>query len=242
MIELCNVTYSYDNLIPALKNINLTIKSGESAALIGPNGSGKSTLLKLLNGILVPDKGVYKYEGEDITAKKLKDNKFSKMFHQRIGFIFQNSDAQLFCSSVYDEIAFGPRQMGLDENVVVERVDDVLKLLEIENLKGRIPYHLSGGEKKKVSIASVLVLNPDVLVLDEPMNGLDPKTKRFLKNLMIDLNDAGKTIICSTHDFEYVEGIFKRAIVFSDGHKIVRDAGYKDVMDDKDFLYQYNII
>lgn len=242
MIELNNVCYSYDNDIAALKNVNLNIISGETVAFIGPNGSGKSTLMKLINGLVLPTSGSYYLDGTEIDYKKLQDNRFSKSFHKRIGFVFQNSEAQLFCSSVYDEIAFGPRQMGMSEEDVALRVNDMLKLLQIAELKNRLPYHLSGGEKKKVSIAAVLVLNPDVLVLDEPMNGLDPRTKRFLRELMITLKDAGKTILCSTHDFEYINNIFKRAVVFSSEHTIIRDGIYDDIITDKKFLYENNII
>jgi len=240
MIDITNVEYSYNNNI-ALRNINLHIDKGESIALLGPNGSGKSTLLKLINGILFPNKGEYKFEGTNITKKQLSNIKFSKLFHKKISFIFQNSETQLFCANVYDEIAFGPRQMGMNETQVEKRVNDCLNLLEINELKYRQPYNLSGGEKKKVAIACVLSLNPDVITLDEPMNSLDPKTKRFLKNLIIKLNESGKTIICSTHDFEYVDGIFKRAIVFSNEHTIVRDDVYENVLNDDNFLYEHNI-
>lgn len=241
MIDIKNVFYFY-NKIPALKDVNLKISKGESVALIGPNGSGKSTLLKVINGIVYPDKGTYFFDGEKINSKKLQNDVFSKYFHKRIGFVFQNSEVQLFCTNVYDEIAFGPRQMGLSEKDVDKRVEDMLNLLKINELKDRPPYHLSGGEKKKVAIASVLALNPDVLTFDEPMNGLDPKTKRFLRDLMIQLNIAGKTIICCTHDFEYVENVFKRAIVMSSNNTIIRDDDYNIVLNDKDFLYKNNII
>lgn len=241
VIEINNVCYSYNN-VRALENINMNVSSGEAIAFIGPNGSGKSTLIKLINGIISPDSGVYKFDGEEITEKKLQNGKFSKLFHKKIGFVFQNSEAQLFCSNVYDEIAFGPRQMEMDEKDVQQRVDDCMKLLHIEHLRERVPYHLSGGEKKKVCIAAVLVLNPEVIVFDEPMNDLDPKTKRFLKELIIALNKSGKTILCSTHDFEYVGGIFTRAVVLSNDHTIVRDDEYEKVLQDKNFLMENNII
>lgn len=240
MIELNNISFSYNDRF-ALKDIKIKIEKGEAVALIGPNGSGKSTLLKLINGIIFPQKGIYKFEGNEINERVMQDSKFSKKFHKKIGFVFQNSEAQLFCSTVYEEIAFGPRQMGLREEEIERRVNDCLKLLNIEELKDRTPYNLSGGEKKKVAIASVLSLNPEVLVLDEPMNGLDPKTKRFLRELMIKLNAAGKTIICSTHDFEYVEGVFRRAIVFSVDHSIIRDDNYETVINDDKFLIDNNI-
>lgn len=240
MINLSNVNFNYKE-IHALKDINLRIQKGETVALIGPNGSGKSTFLKLINGIVFPMQGVYSFEGKEINENTLQDSKFSKLFHKKIGFVFQNSETQLFCSTVYEEIAFGPRQMGLKEQEIDLRVNDCLKLLNIEELKDRTPYNLSGGEKKRVAIASVLSLNPEVLVLDEPMNGLDPKTKRFLRELLLKLNAAGKTLICSTHDFEYVQGVFKRAIVFSKEHSVIRDEDYKAVINDEEFLTANNI-
>lgn len=241
MIQIKDVTFNYKDCL-ALKNINLEINEGESVALIGPNGSGKSTLLKLINGILFSNKGEFLFQGQLIDEKYFTNSTNSKLFHKKIGFVFQNSDAQLFCSNVYEEIAFGPRQMGMNENEVNERVEDCLNLLNIENIKHREPYHLSGGEKRKVAIASVLALNPEVLVLDEPMNGIDPKGKKFLRELVIQLNLSGKTILCSTHDFQYVEGMFKRAIVFSENHTIIRDDMYSNVLSDEDFLKENNII
>lgn len=241
MIDLRNVTFKYSDNTLALKDINTEIISGEAVALIGPNGSGKSTFLKLINGIVFPTAGKYIFNGIEIKEKLMEQSNFSKLFHKRLGYVFQNSDTQLFCTSVYDEIAFGARQMGMEEEQVEARVKDCLKLLNIEELKDRPPYHLSGGEKKKVAIAAVLALNPEILALDEPMNGLDPKTKRFLREFLINLNKAGKTIICSTHDFEYVEGVFNRAIVFCEEHKIIRDGKYDHIIMDEEFLIKNNI-
>lgn len=241
MIHLKDVSYSYDKF-NALYKINLDINIGEAIAFIGPNGSGKSTLMKLINGLIYPSEGVYKFNGSVVNEKAMQDNKFSKLLHKKIGFVFQNSEVQLFCSNVFDEIAFGLRQMGMTEKEVLKRVEDILRFLNIEELRERQPYHLSGGEKKKVAIASVLALNPEILVLDEPMNALDPKTKRFIREMLLTLNKAGKTIICSTHDFEYVEGIFERAVVFSYDHTIIRDGNYNDILQDKDFLCEHNII
>lgn len=240
MIELKDVNFRYRNR-NALDNINIRIEEGESVALIGPNGSGKSTFLKLINGVVVPQQGEYLFNKEQITEKKLNNSIFSKEFHRKIGFVFQNSDAQLFCSTVYEEIAFGPRQMGFSEEKVNERVYDCLELLNIEKIKHEAPYNLSGGEKKRAAIASVLSMNPEIITLDEPMNGIDPKGKKFLRDFMIKLNSSGKTIICSTHDFEYVEGVFKRAIVFSEDHKIIRDDDYNAIIKDEKFLVENNI-
>ncbi|MBM7833414.1 energy-coupling factor ABC transporter ATP-binding protein [Clostridium sardiniense] len=241
MIKLENVHFSYKDKI-ALRDINIEIKEGESVALIGPNGCGKSTLLKILNGILNPEEGKYIFDDDDITEKKLNDSTFSKSFHKRIGFIFQNSNAQLFCSTVYDEVAFGPRQMGLSENEVQKRVNDCLELLDIKDLKDREPYNLSGGEKKRVAIASVLSLNPEVLVLDEPLNEIDPKGKKFIRELLIKLNESGKTIICSTHEFGYVKGVFKRGIVFSEDNHIIKDDDFEKIFEDIEFLEKNNIL
>lgn len=240
-IKLENVSFSYNNK-QALKNINIKIEKGESVALIGANGSGKSTFLKLINALIFVDEGKYIFNNIIIDDNKLKNNKFSKEFHQKLGFIFQNSETQLFCSSVYDEIAFGPRQMELSEEEINTRVEDCMKLLSISKLRDEIPYNLSGGEKKRTAIASVLAMNPDVIILDEPMNGIDPKGKRFLRELLSKLNKAGKTIICATHDFEYIKGIFKRAIVFSEEHSIVRDGNYEEIISDKKFLIKENIL
>lgn len=241
MIRLKDVSFKYKNKV-ALNKIDINIEEGESIAIIGPNGSGKSTLLKLLNGIIFSSQGKYFFDETEISEEKIKDNKFSKFFHKKIGFVFQNSDTQLFCSTVFEEIAFGPIQMGLSNGDIEKRVNGCLRMLNIEKIKDEHPYNLSGGEKKRVAIASVLALNPEVLVLDEPMNGIDPKGKKFLKELLIMLNKSGKTIICATHDFEYVEGIFKRGIVFSENHNIVRDDRYENIIKDKQFLEEHNII
>jgi cobalt/nickel transport system ATP-binding protein len=241
MMELTEVSYSYEGT-EALNRVNLSVAAGESLALIGPNGSGKSTLLKLLNALVFPERGSYAFEGREVSAGAFRDPVRSKGFHRRVGFLFQNSNAQLFCSSVYDEVAFGPRQMGRDEGEVESRVRDCLALLGIEGLRTRVPYHLSEGEKRKVAMASVLSLNPDVLVLDEPMNGLDPRTKRFLRDFLLSMSAAGKTVICATHEFEYVEGAFARAAVFSDAHTIVRDGPYAEITGDRAFLREYNIL
>jgi len=241
MIDLQDVSYAYNN-VQALANINLQIAKGEAVAFLGANGCGKTTLLKLINGIILPARGVYKFDGEEITAKKLQNPKFAKVFHQRIGFVFQNSDTQLFCADVYEEIAFGPRQMGLPETEVEQRVADCLQILNIEALQDRQPYHLSGGEKKKVAVACVLALNPEVLVLDEPTNGLDPRTQRWLVELLINLNKAGKTLISSTHNLELVQEISERAILFDEAHQIVADLPTRKLMADIDLLKRVNLV
>jgi cobalt/nickel transport system ATP-binding protein len=241
MIELTGISCTYGEE-DVLSDVDLCIGRGEAVAVIGPNGCGKSTLLKLLNGLVPARAGRYLFDGEAVTRESLRQPRFAKRFHQRIGFLFQNPDAQLFCPVVHEEIAFGPRQMGLDEAEVARRVEDCLGLLGIEKLRSRVPYHLSGGEKRKVALASVLSLNPEVLVLDEPMNGLDPRMKHFLREVLGALNAAGKTVLGSTHDFEYVEGVFRRAVVLGEDHRVVRTGPYQEIIEDKAFLLAQNII
>ena len=241
MIELRGVGFAYPETT-VLDGIGLVVTEGESIALIGCNGSGKSTLLKLICGLVHASAGDYFFDGSPVTKARLADASFAKDFHRRVGFLFQNSDAQLFCGSVYDEIAFGPRQMGLGEEMIAGRVDDLIRLFDLQRLSSRVPYHLSGGEKRKVALASVLALNPDAICLDEPMGGLDPRTKKTLRDLIQSLNASGKTILCATHDFEYVQGTFERAVVLSKEGRVVRDGPYAEVMADRDFLETQNII
>lgn len=241
MIDFQKVSYSYEEN-PALEDITFSIDAGESVCLLGPNGCGKSTLLKLLNGLIFPTSGHYSYDGEEITKKRMKSSKIAKKFHQRIGFVFQDSEAQLFCSTVYDEVAFGPRQMGMKEDQVEARVGDVLDLLEMSEFKHRQPYHLSGGEKKKVAIAATLALNPEVLVLDEPMNGLDPKTEHWLTDFILALHESGKTIITSTHDLRLAQKISTRALLFSSDHTLAADLPTDQLLENQELLRQVELI
>lgn len=220
MIRLTNVSFAYEDE-PVLDHISLEIKKGESVVFQGDNGCGKSTLLKLLNGLIYPQAGTYEYEGKEISEKSLKDSHFSKKFHQNMGYVFQNSDVQLFCGSVKEEIAFGPIQMGLSDAEVEKRVGDVLQLMGIEKLAGRAPYHLSGGEKKKVALACILSMNPQVLVLDEPLAGLDRKSQSWLTDFLKRLHEAGKTLIISTHNDVLADTLADRIVEMADG-KILR--------------------
>jgi len=241
MIDLTNVSYSYDDT-PALRDISLSVSAGEALCLLGPNGSGKSTLLRLICGLMEPTQGTYTFDGDPITRKALKNIAFSKRFHQRIGFVFQDSDTQLFCSTVFDEVAFGPRQMGLPEEEVEKRVGDCLELLQLSGYGSRQPYHLSGGEKKKVAIAATLALNPDILILDEPMNGLDPKTARFMRDFLVTLNRSGKTLLTSTHDLALARRVSTRAILFSPDHRILADRPTKELLEDTALLTEAGLL
>ena len=183
---------------------------------MGDNGCGKSTLLKILNGIIFPSRGRYIVEGRDINSRYLKNNYNLSLFHQNIGFIFQNYEVQLFNATVYDEIAFGIRTMGLEEKEVNKRVMDCLKLLDIEKLKNRVPYNLSGGEKKKVVIAAVLAMNPKIIILDEPFNGLSMHFQDEILFLLKQLNNLGKTIILTTHRYDQVKDVANHFLIFKE--------------------------
>ena len=219
MIELKNVCYAYGKEV-ALRYINLNIQKGESVIIQGPNGCGKSTLIKLLNGIIFPMEGSYTYQGHEITEKTLKDTRFTKWFHQQMGYVFQNADTQLFCGSVEEEIAFGPTQMGLSEDEIKQRTEDCLKLFGIEKLRERPPYHLSGGEKRKVSLACILSMNPEVLILDEPLAGLDESTQEMLIDFLKKFHAAGKTLIIITHNNQLAKELGTRFVQMNEDHEL----------------------
>ena len=200
MIEFQNIFFAYDGGEEVLSDVNFRIEKGQAVFIGGANGAGKSTLLKIINGLIFPTKGKFFFEGNDITPVQMKNNLFAKKFHQKIGYIWQNPDSQLFCGSVEEEISFGPLQMGLSADEIKKRVNDALELFGLEKLRNRAPYYLSGGEKKKTALASIFVMNPTVWTLDEPLNELDEKSKNFMVNFLAELKSAGKTIIFSSHE------------------------------------------
>lgn len=220
IINLSHISYNYEE-VSALNDISLEIYAGELIFFTGPNGCGKSTLFKLLNGLIFPTKGEYYFDNKKIDKNTLQNNIFAKNFHKRIGYIFQNPDVQLFNATVYDEIAFGPRQMNLNEEIIHQRVNELLIYLNIQHLQDRPPYHLSGGEQKKVALAAILALNPDVLMIDEPLNGLDNKARQWFKDFLIDFIKANKTILISTHEQELLSLPHSHIIKFNDEHTIL---------------------
>lgn len=220
IINLSHINYNYEE-VSALNDISLEIYAGELIFFTGPNGCGKSTLFKLLNGLIFPTKGEYYFDNKKIDKNTLQDNMFAKNFHKRIGYIFQNPDVQLFNATVYDEIAFGPRQMNLNEEIIHQRINELLIYLNIQHLQDRPPYHLSGSEQKKVALAAILALNPDVLMIDEPLNGLDNKTRQWFKEFLMDFIKANKTILISTHEQELLSLPHSRIIKFNDKHTIL---------------------
>jgi cobalt/nickel transport system ATP-binding protein len=245
IFDLRDVSYSYVGKIDALKDISFKVRRGEQISIIGSNGSGKSTLLAILNALIYPTSGeFYAFDNEIIEEvfDSVKDNEFRSFFRTKVGFVFQNSDIQLFCPTVFEEIAFGPLQLDVTPEEVKTRVEDVLEMMEIAKLRDRAPHTLSGGEKKKVCIATVLVNNPDVLLLDEPSAGLDPRTQLWLVELLQELGRAGKTVITATHDLEIVERISQRAIVMGEDHRVKFDGSTVEVLDDLSLLLSVNLI
>jgi cobalt/nickel transport system ATP-binding protein len=245
IFELRGVSYSYLGKIDALKGVSLKICCGEQIAIMGANGSGKSTLLAILDALIYPTAGKFCAFGREVTEglfDSVKEDDFRSYFRKRVGFVFQNSDVQLFSPTVYDEVAFGPLQLDLSPEEVRVRADEVLEFAGITKLRDRAPHTLSGGEKKKVCIASVLATNPDVLLLDEPTAGLDPRTQFWLAELLLEIAQVGKTVITATHDLEIMEQISKRALVVGEDHRVKVDAPSRDVLSNTELLLDANLI
>jgi cobalt/nickel transport system ATP-binding protein len=242
IIRIDDVSYSYYDKIPALSGVSLSISEGEKFAVIGSNGSGKSTLLQVMNGLIYPRSGGVFFRGKEVSEESLRKKAFLRSFRSSVGYVFQDSDVHLFCPSVLDELMFGPLQLGLSEDEAHERVRGVMAMLEISHLQDRPSYMLSGGEKKKVAIGSVLTMNPRVLLLDEPMSGLDPRTRSFLIELMILLNEAGKTLVIATHDLSFVSEMQCRVAVLSEDHRIEKIGTADEILHDEELLLKVNLI
>jgi cobalt/nickel transport system ATP-binding protein len=245
IFDLRNVSYSYLGKINALKDVSFKVLPGEQICIMGANGSGKSTLLAIMDALVFPTFGEFRAFGNIVTEEifdSIKDNDFRRYFRKKVGFVFQNSDVQLFSSTVFEELAFGPLQLDLSKEEVRSRVEEAMEMMEIARLRERAPHTLSGGEKKKVCIASVLVNNPDVLLLDEPTAGLDPRTQLWLIEFLQELAEAGKTIITATHDLDIIEQISKRSVVIGEDHSIKVDRGTSAVINDLELLLATNLI
>ena len=214
MFQLNQVACAYEQK-KVFTGLDLEIRQGQYVMLMGENGTGKSSLISLLTGFKQAESGRILFLGKDL-KEWLKDKRQKRDFYSRLGILFQDVDSQLFNSTVYDEIAFGPRQLGLTEEEVSQRVQDTLSLLKIEDLRDRVPYQLSGGEKKKVAFASIMVTNPDVYILDEPFNNLSKEYEEFFRELLHDLHSAGKTIIMSAHHFKHLHHEKSDVLLFED--------------------------
>lgn len=221
LIELRDVVFSYAGHT-VVDGVSLQVDRGELVALLGPNGCGKTTIMRLINGLELADAGAYLFDGRVVDAAYLKDSAAAaQKFHQRVGFVFQNADAQLFCATVGEEVAFGPAQMGLPADELERRVRDAMELFQVADLVDASPYQLSGGQKKRVALAAVVSMNPDILVLDEPTNGLDEDSCDIVVNFLLAYVAAGKTVLMSTHHQDLVRRLGARAIYIDRYHHVV---------------------
>jgi cobalt/nickel transport system ATP-binding protein len=240
IFSLQGVRYRYGGHHLALDGVDLEVLRGEQVVLLGANGCGKSTLLKMLDGIYAPTEGSMHVLGREIKAVAAGEDAFQ--FHREVGFVFQDPDVQLFSATVFDDVAFGPLQLSLTPSEVKERCQEAMSLMDITHLAKRAPFELSGGEKKRAAIASVLSLRPDVILLDEPTASLDPRTKWILVNLIRKLGEAGKTVITTTHELEIVPIIAQRVVVIGEERRILADDTPENILGDRDLLIQANLI
>ena len=227
MIEIKNVSFSYSNKVQVIHNISFKIDKNESVGIIGANGAGKSTILKLLVGLELGYDG--KIAIENIEVEKRKINEIRK----KIGYVFQDSDSQLFMPTVYEDVAFAPKNYGLSEDEVKRRTLEALKRIGIEELKDRSIYSLSGGQKKLASIATVLSMQPEILIFDEPTVALDPRNRRKFIDTINSLNNITK--IVTSHDLDLIYDTCNRTILISNG-KIIKDGKTKDILSNKELL------
>jgi cobalt/nickel transport system ATP-binding protein len=225
-IDCKEVYYSYPDGKKALNGISFKIHHGESVGIVGANGAGKSTLLNLLLGIVFPTKGEVNVGDIPISKKTL------PLIRQRVGLVFQDADDQLFMPSVYDDVAFGPRNYKLDEKEVDRRVTKALETVGILHLKDRPPYKLSGGEKRAAAIATVLSMEPDILIMDEPTSALDPKSRRRLIALLKEFNH---TKIITSHDMDMVWDTCDRTIIISEG-TVVADGPTREILSNEELM------
>lgn len=225
-VILDNVCYTYPDGKKAVNGISFEIHHGESVAVVGSNGAGKSTLLLSMVGIMFPDSGEIRIGDVPLTKNTL------PAIRQKVGFTFQNPDHQLFSTTVYDDVAFGPRNYKLSENEVRKRVEKSLEAVGLLHLSHRPPYKLSGGEKRSVSIACVLSMEPDILLMDEPSSNLDPKSRRRLINI---LKEFKHTKIIATHDLDMVLDVCERTIVIGDG-RVMADGKSEEILRDEELL------
>lgn len=226
-----NLSFTYPDGTRALKNINIEIEKGEKVAIIGPNGAGKSTLFSHFNGLTEPTSGCVKIEGKPISFEK---DELLKV-RQKVGIVFQDPNDQLFAPTVKEDIAFGPMNLGLSYDEVEKRVEDALKMVGMENYEDKTPHHLSGGQQKRIAIAGIIAMKPELMILDEPTAGLDPDGVEKVLNIMNQLNEEGMTLIISSHDIDMISKYADKIFVLYNG-EIIESGNKNKIFSDMDLL------
>ena len=240
VFELKQVRYRYRDLV-ALDDLNLRIEEGSRTVLLGANGSGKSTLLRILDALYFADAGSVRFRGRELDERAFESDEFAFDFRRRVGLVFQSPDVQLFNPTVFDELAFGPLQLRWPRERIVDRVESVMERFEIAHLRDRPPHRLSGGEKKRVAVASVLVLDPEVLLLDEPTAALDPRSESQIINLLASLGDGKRTIIIATHDLNLAFDIADGCVLLERG-RLAATGDPREIVRDTELLGRVNLI
>lgn len=226
-----NLSFTYSDGTQALKNINIEIEKGEKVAIIGPNGAGKSTLFSHFNGLTEPTSGCVKIEGKPISFEK---DELLKV-RQKVGIVFQDPNDQLFAPTVKEDIAFGPMNLGLSYDEVEKRAEDALKMVGMENYEDKTPHHLSGGQQKRIAIAGIIAMKPELMILDEPTAGLDPDGVEKVLNIMNQLNEEGMTLIISSHDIDMISKYADKIFVLYNG-EIIESGNKNKIFSDMELL------
>ena len=237
MIEVENIRYRYPEGEPVLKDVSFTVAENEKVVLLGANGSGKTTLLHVLNGLIFPQEGTFRYCGEPVTKRRLRDRGWGRRFRKEVVLLFQYPEAMLFNPTVYDEIAYGLRQIGAAD--LDGRVRDCAARLGVDRYLERPPFQLSGGEKQKVCLASLLALEPKVLLLDEPTANLDARSAGWLVEF---LQDLPVTSIATTHNLSLAGDLGKRTLVLSEAHDLIFDGDLDNLLRDEEKLLAANLV
>ena len=218
LFDCHDVHYAYQGRFPALAGVDLSIEHGLRVALVGANGSGKSTLLSMLDGLVFPQRGSIRFDGRELTEAALQGEAFSLDFRRRVGLVFQNPDVQLFCPTVREDIAFGPLQLGFEPRVVESRIESLAQDLGIAPLLDRPPHQLSVWEKRKVSFATVLAIEPEVLLLDEPTAGLDRSSAQHVQRAVLAARQTrGTTLVIASHDLDWLKSCADEVLVLEEG-------------------------
>jgi len=234
IISLKGVTYKYPDGNVALDGLDLDINKGEAIAIVGPNGAGKSTLLQIIAGLIPISSGTLTIMGKGVTADNVEKSHELEWLRRKLGIVFQDSDVALFNSTAWNDIIFGPLHLGLPTEEIVSRGERVMEQLGIQHLRDRAPYHMSGGEKRKVSIASVLSLEPEILLFDEPTSDLDPRSRRGIVDLLKRMTSEGKTVIVATHDVNAVPDFATRIVVLK--RRVLASGDVRTVLSNESLL------